>query len=280
MIKKNKKHKKPSFPLGVICFSKNGKVKKVVKKLPSNKELLEEEMIKRFFNILRKKRNFEQPIRKKRNDLDFSIREVLSDKKINWIVELVEIFNEKWRFQDVKRSEYLRELHTAYNSIQKYDRFLIIVNDRYQHPPFPKTCSREGKKLINQMKEIIFSIPEEIKEVPNNIIKKIDINEFYSFTVVKNPPESPCRLMFPVGYISSGVSDSELFMDTIKKKIERNYAIGSSQKIMLVSYSTQLPYSINSELTKEIKTINNTFDEIWYFYPYVESDRGFVEQIV
>lgn len=280
MIAKDKKHNKPSFPLVVACFSKDGKVKKIVKRLPWSKELLEEEIIKHFFNILRKKRNFKQPIKNKENDLDFRVEEVLCDKKVIWIVELVEIFDKEWQLQDVRRNEYLKELQTPYNNIQKYDKFLIIINDQYQNPSFPKICSRKWKKLINQMKEIISSTPEKMKKVPNNIIKKININKFYDFTVVKNPPVSLPQLKFFAGYISSDISDRNLFIKTIKKKIEKNYTIDSSQKIMLVSYSTQKIYSLNSELKKEIEKINNTFDEIWFFYPFIEADRGVIEQIV
>lgn len=280
MIKKNKRLKKPSYPLAVVRFSKDGRVTKIVKELPSDKELLEEGIIKRFFNIVRKKRNFTQPVRNKEKNLDFRIQEVLSGTRIKWNVELVEIFNEKWRFQDIKRTEYFEALKPEFDNIQREDKFLVFLDDNYQKPPFPRVRMRKGEKLVEKMKKIISTIPEIMKEIPDSILKRIDISRSYSFTVVKNPLGSPSRLMFPAGYISSGVSDSKLFMDTIKKKIERNYAIGPYQKIMLVSYSTQLPYSINSELRKEIKMINNTFDEIWYFYPFVERDRGFVEQIV
>ncbi|NQS89590.1 hypothetical protein HQ584_07375 [Patescibacteria group bacterium] len=279
-MKKDKKPAKPSFPIAVINFSKNGKVKKIVKPLPQIKDQIEKQMVKHFFNIMRKSRNFGQPIQNSENDLDFQIQEFLSDGTTDWVVEIVEIFDKNWRFQDIRRDEYFKELEDTYNKIQKGDKFLVIINDQYQKPPFPKIHSREGKKLVSQMKKNISSIPDKMRDVPDNILKRTTINQSFNLSVVKNPPKSVPKLTFPGGYMNYEGSDKNLLIETLRKKIEKRYQITSSQKVMLISYSTQKFYFISNEIKRKIRKVNNIFNEIWYFYPFVQKDRGHIEQLV
>ncbi len=263
MIAKKKPYK-PSSPLGVISFPQKGAVKKIVEHLPKEKDKLEYAVVSKFFDNL-PDRAFSELEQNQENDLDFICVEMVDENTVKWEIELTEFFIKDWRMLDISRQSYFMEIIKVFGEKEWIRNHSILLSDNYT--PFPNVNKDAGKALLKLIIETIDSLEDEYKETEDGILRVKKIGNDCSIHFIKNPAIRK-GLGFYEGYIGSPDGFNQVVINTIGKKINKNYNKPNGIKCMLLCYSTQNIFQFDDTLKALIETMNNNqFDEVWYTHP-------------
>ncbi len=225
-----------------------------------------------------------------------------SEGNINWHIELTEVVYQEHAGKNAKQNEYAQSIQRILKSkFKDLEGIAIYVDDNYQEPPFPDLNKPKGQiivdKIIAKTEDNLDKI-RKLKYSESHIINRTkedkDIEKIRLF-VYKSPNlKNSIEVRFPNHFPLLVKVLRNLLKTTIQKKeITRP---DKSVKNMLLVWDVRtmaLPRDLPGNqppdglgFDEQIKMANDvlkkygaTFDEVWYFLPFKEYDKGHMVRI-
>ena len=286
-----KKPKKPSMPLGHIVFPKKGSARKVIEPLLENKGDLERAIVTRFLAALA---YFEG-----RSVTDVEKCDPWPDfegyENTNVVgIEVVELVNQQHNKLRRRQEEYKSSiLQRLVGRLSLFSGLHITLDDGYQMPAYPKVNSKDGKEIVDCYVRGLLDCVDEIGDYD---LGRVFIREWrnenrkpkvgiYGYRTAPREMNLPPHIGFLGTFPESLEKVRSLLAEAVEHKIDKSYTKYKKGKLLLLVYEvgTISVEPGNSEAIQRTQDVlqgrEHPFDEVWYIFPYAESNFGAIHRV-
>jgi hypothetical protein len=220
-----------------------------------------------------------------------------------WGIELTEVVYQQYAGKNVRQKEYAQSIQSVISSkFRDLEGYYILIEDNYQNPPFPGLNKPKGQVIVNKIIKKLEDNLERVKALVHNELLIIDrtkedadIGKVRLWIRKQTTSEKPIEIMFPY-YFPILVDDLKgLLKSTIEKKaisrpdkrVKNMLLIHDVRTLVLPRDlpGNQVEFGLGFDeqvrmAQDALREYGAIFDEVWYFVPYKEYDKGHLVRIL
>jgi hypothetical protein len=286
----NRKPRKPARNPTHIAYSDSGQVRKEIEELPREKENLEFTIVKKFLGALKYFKGIQYTELQQGSEPADLICKSTDGQTIN--IQVTEVFDPKLTKLQQMRSTYTIKLKELLGDEELLYGCRVILEYSGPPPYLPPIKSMDGKARLSSLEDFIRIVAQEVSSLgvrewifrdTKNLLPECEvgifvermhpIGELVRPEVIWTGANPPYRVDISRGLLTRSV----------QKKVDKLYSKPSEGLFLLLAYSIYSLLDENDpdvlETSQLLATEQHPFDDVWFIFPYVDKELGFIFRI-
>jgi hypothetical protein len=199
------------------------------------------------------------------------------------------------RLQHDYRDALIKLIKPIYSRLSGLE---IILDDRYQDPPYPRVRSAAGREVADAIAAHVVSFVDQLEDLPFHpdgfphglvlhTAKATPGGVHISFLAHRFAPKDAGRdpVIRYAGTFPESVDALSLFLaNAVEHKVNKRYGVYPGSLWLLVYgrdawFTGPPPSEAGANARSLLSTMSHPFDEVWFIFPYAGIDVGSIEQV-